>query len=106
MSLSKKHPFPNFRIILPQGGSQREILQNVIWRELNRSIHILGSRVNLIEIHNTELLRSVIEINPDALEIGDACDKERAAGIVRGPLHGIPFLVKDVRVVFFDRDRY
>lgn len=40
-------------------------------------------------------LNSVIEINPDALEIADALDKERAAGKIRGPLHGIPILVKD-----------
>jgi len=38
---------------------------------------------------------SVIEINPDALALADAMDKERAAGKVRGPLHGIPILVKD-----------
>jgi amidase len=40
-------------------------------------------------------LRSVIEINPDALSIADALDRERKAGKVRGPLHGIPILVKD-----------
>jgi amidase len=40
-------------------------------------------------------LNAVIEINPDALAIADAMDKERAAGKVRGPLHGIPVLIKD-----------
>jgi amidase len=40
-------------------------------------------------------LRSVIETNPDALAIADALDRERKAGHVRGPLHGIPVLVKD-----------
>jgi amidase len=40
-------------------------------------------------------LNSVIEINPDALKIADAMDKERAAGKVHGPLHGIPVLIKD-----------
>ena len=40
-------------------------------------------------------LRAVIEVNPDALDIAAAADAERAAGIVHGPLHGIPFLVKD-----------
>ena len=40
-------------------------------------------------------LRSVIEVNPDALEIARRLDAELAAGRVRGPLHGIPVLVKD-----------
>jgi amidase len=40
-------------------------------------------------------INSVIEINPDALALADAMDKERATGKVRGPLHGIPILVKD-----------
>ncbi|MCL2376641.1 MAG: amidase family protein [Defluviitaleaceae bacterium] len=38
---------------------------------------------------------SVLEVNPDALEIARAMDEERARGISRGPLHGIPILLKD-----------
>ena len=40
-------------------------------------------------------LRSVIELNPDALAVADAMDAERKNGKVRGPLHGIPILIKD-----------
>ena len=40
-------------------------------------------------------LRSVIETNPDAIAIAVALDAERAARGPRGPLHGIPVLVKD-----------
>jgi amidase len=40
-------------------------------------------------------LHAVIEVNPDALAIADQLDKERKAGTVRGPMHGIPVLVKD-----------
>ncbi len=40
-------------------------------------------------------LRSVLEMNPDAIEIAGKLDQERKAGRVRGSLHGIPILVKD-----------
>jgi amidase len=40
-------------------------------------------------------INSVIELNPDALEIADTLDAERQAGKTRGPLHGIPILIKD-----------
>ena len=40
-------------------------------------------------------LRHVLETNPDAIAIADSLDAERRAGRVRGPLHGIPILVKD-----------
>ena len=41
------------------------------------------------------LLHSVIETNPQALEIAARRDAERRAGRIRGPLHGIPVLLKD-----------
>ena len=40
-------------------------------------------------------LNAIIEINPQALEIARELDRERASGKVRGPLHGIPVLLKD-----------
>lgn len=40
-------------------------------------------------------LNAVIELNPDALMIAESLDAERKAGKVRGPLHGIPILIKD-----------
>jgi amidase len=40
-------------------------------------------------------VNSVIEVNPDALAIADALDKERKQNALRGPLHGIPVLLKD-----------
>jgi len=41
------------------------------------------------------LLHSVIELNPNAIAIASQLDNERRRGQVRGPLHGIPLLVKD-----------
>jgi amidase len=40
-------------------------------------------------------LNAVIELNPDSLAIAAAMDAERKAGKVRGPMHGIPVLIKD-----------
>ena len=40
-------------------------------------------------------LHAVLETNPDALTVADRLDTERKANRVRGPLHGIPVLVKD-----------
>jgi amidase len=40
-------------------------------------------------------LRAVIELNPDALAIADRLDAERTAKGLRGPLHGVPVLIKD-----------
>ena len=40
-------------------------------------------------------LNHVLEINPEARAIADQLDQERRAGRVRGPLHGVPILIKD-----------
>ena len=52
------------------------------------------ARIDAIDAHGPEI-RSVIETNPDALAIAEALDKERKAKGPRGPLHGIPVLIKD-----------
>jgi len=51
-------------------------------------------RIEALNLAGPEL-RAVIETNPDALAIADQLDAERRAGGPRGPLHGIPVLVKD-----------
>jgi amidase len=40
-------------------------------------------------------LNAVLEVNPEAREIAEALDRERASGGTRGPLHGIPVFLKD-----------
>jgi amidase len=40
-------------------------------------------------------INAVLEMNPDALRIAESLDRERASRRIRGPLHGIPVLVKD-----------
>src|SRR5947208_939122 len=51
-------------------------------------------RIDDIDKHGPAI-NSLIELNPDALSIANELDKERKAKGVRGPLHGIPALIKD-----------
>ncbi len=52
------------------------------------------ARIEAVDKHGPAV-NSVIELNPDALAIADALDRERKAKPPRGPLHGIPVLIKD-----------
>ncbi|MGY0694338.1 amidase family protein [Virgibacillus sp. FSP13] len=45
--------------------------------------------------NTSQKINAVLEINPDALHIAEALDTEREKGNIRGPLHGIPILLKD-----------
>jgi amidase len=51
-------------------------------------------RIDDLDKHGPAI-NSVIELNPDALSIANDLDKERKAKGPRGPLHGIPVLIKD-----------
>ncbi|MGD0268162.1 MAG: amidase family protein, partial [Candidatus Sulfotelmatobacter sp.] len=44
---------------------------------------------------NGPAINSILEMNPDALSIAESLDQERKANKTRGPLHGIPVLIKD-----------
>src|SRR5437773_1897103 len=58
------------------------------------SVQLTTNYLNQIATFNP-LLHAVIETNPDALAIAQKLDNERRTGRVRGPMHGIPVLVKD-----------
>jgi amidase len=51
-------------------------------------------RIKAID-RNGPALNSVIMINPDAIRIAEELDKEMAEGRIRGPLHGVPVILKD-----------
>jgi amidase len=64
-------------------------------RETSRSLaEKYLARIEAID-RNGPTLRSVIEVNPDALVEAERLDAERMVNKVRGPLHGIPVLLKD-----------
>ena len=61
------------------------------------SVELVSMYLERIAAYDKEgpKLNSVLEINPDALAIAEALDVERATKGQRGPLHGIPILLKD-----------
>lgn len=80
------------------------------WEELTiadaqaamRSVRVSARRLTEMYLERIEkidrggpALNSVIELNPEAVAIAEALDREREAGRVRGPLHGVPVLIKD-----------
>lgn len=59
------------------------------------SVELIELSLHRIEALDRDRTRAVIEINPDAIDIARRRDRERRSGQVRGPLHGLPLLVKD-----------
>ena len=59
------------------------------------SVELVTYYVDRIRRYDVDKLNSVIELNPEALTIAAQLDREQANGKARGPLHGIPVLLKD-----------
>ncbi|NDB18069.1 MAG: amidase, partial [Actinobacteria bacterium] len=59
-------------------------------------VSALQSRIAAVDAAGSQTqLRSVLAVAADALDVARERDRERAAGRVRGALHGVPVLVKD-----------
>ena len=74
-------------------GSLREKLTSGKYTS-EQLVQLYLKRIEAIDKKGPKL-NSIIEINPDAVTIAIAMDKELKAGKSRGPLHGIPVLIKD-----------
>jgi amidase len=74
-------------------GSLREKLASGKYTS-EQLVQLYLKRIDAIDKDGPQL-NSVIEVNPDAVAIAVAMDKELKAGKSRGPLHGIPVLIKD-----------
>jgi amidase len=57
-------------------------------------VEMYSARIDAIDKHGPAL-NSILELNPDALSIADSLDQEHKAKGARGPMHGIPVLIKD-----------
>jgi Asp-tRNAAsn/Glu-tRNAGln amidotransferase A subunit and related amidases len=74
-------------------GELQDGMKSGRWTARSIAEGYLG-RIEAIDKHGPAV-NSIIELNPDALAIADAMDLERKAGHVRGPMHGIPIVIKD-----------
>jgi len=74
-------------------GSLREKLASGKYTS-EQLVQLYLKRIETIDATGPQL-NSVIEINPDAISIAVKMDKEMKSGKSRGPLHGIPILIKD-----------
>jgi amidase len=72
-------------------------LQSALEKRQITSRQLVESYLARIEAYDQQgpQINAFISLNPAALETADALDRERAARKVRGPLHGIPIVVKD-----------
>lgn len=61
---------------------------------IKQVVQLYIDRINEIDANGPQL-NSVIVVNPDAIQIAEELDNELASGNLRGPLHGIPVLLKD-----------
>ena len=93
MSARSEAPLPAFDLEetsiaeLQQGMSSGKLTSRAVTEKYLARIEALDRRGPAVN--------SVIEVNPDALALAEASDKERKAKGARGPLHGIPILIKD-----------
>jgi len=69
-------------------------LRTALEQRRTTSVEIVTQYLNRIATYEDKL-HAALTINPDALKEAAARDRERAAGRIRGPLHGIPIAVKD-----------
>jgi amidase len=69
-------------------------MQTAMERGMISSEEIVKLYLDRIQKYDS-IINSILEINPDAIEIAVALDKERKEQGSRGKLHGIPIILKD-----------
>jgi amidase len=92
-NLAEKPVAPAFDLEEATFGQLQEGMQSGRYTA-RKIVEAYLSRIDALN-HHGPTLNQVLELNPDALAIADALDAERKSTGPRGPLHGIPILIKD-----------
>jgi amidase len=79
---------------IPYEANMTQLQALMVSQEIS-SVELVRYYQDRISRLDKNALNSVLEVNPDALKIAQKLDAERASGISRGVLHGIPVLLKD-----------
>ncbi len=90
---SGRRRYLNDRLRLPEATVPE--LQQYMARGMVTAEELVIYYLDRIQRYDVNQLNSVMELNPDALEIARNLDAERAEGNLWGPMHGIPVLLKD-----------
>ncbi|MFH7242219.1 MAG: amidase family protein [Spirulina sp.] len=90
---SGRRRYLNDRLRLPEATVPE--LQQYMARGVITAEELVIYYLDRIQRYDVNQLNSVMELNPDALEIARNLDAERAEGNLWGPMHGIPVLIKD-----------
>src|SRR5581483_11970551 len=80
-------PFPVVEAAIPA-------MQDALRHHRVTSRELVQQSLTRIALYE-DRLHAIIYVNPHALDEADALDRERKAGRLRGPLHGIPIAIKD-----------
>ena len=80
-------------------------LQQLLSTRKITSVQLCQAFISQIKKHDS-YLKAILAINPAALEHAAALDNERKHGRIRGPLHGIPFLLKVIDYCCSHSDTY
>ena len=93
VAASTKETLPHFELDEESISSLQEKMASGKYSS-QQMTRLYLDRISAID-KNGPMLNSVIEINPDAMDIAKAMDDERKAGKLRGSMHGIPVMIKD-----------
>ncbi|KAL3446202.1 amidase [Aspergillus insuetus] len=91
----ESRPAPPGCTLPPLLAATQSELQNGLQLGCFSNVELVTAYIRRINEVNTKV-NAVLEVNPDSLRIAEQLDIERRQGRTRGPLHGLPILVKDL----------